>query len=246
MKTPALRLPKSWADLTDKELRFIYSALDVAQDQMTLKVMFFFHVNNMVLYGESEGLYTVLWGRHIRYIPCDEMRLAILSLRWMDTPPSSPVVPRKISGKKTPDPRLRELPFGEWLAVDNLFSGFLATQRDDLLMQAAAIILKKKKLRKFSKADSYAVFFWIFAVKTSLSREFPTLFPEAETDEAMKSPAMIMKAAKESTNGMLRALTRADITKEDAVMKVPMYRAFAELEALSKEAEELKRQEKSK
>lgn len=236
------RIPDSWINLTNKELKFIYKALDVASDQTSLKVMLLLHINKIKIFGKSDNMYSILWKNKVRYIECLELQLAVTKLKWIDTPPTIPIAPMKIAGIKIKDKQLRKLKFGEWLSVDNLFIGFMATENKDLLKQIILIITKKNKVKQFAAEDAYAIFFWILGIKSALCSQFPTLFPKIKTEGSMKTPEILAKEARESTNGMLRALTKADVTKESAVMDVLMYRAFEELEALAKESEELKRQ----
>jgi hypothetical protein len=98
-----------------------------------------------------------------------------------------------------------EVPFEKYLYCDNLYQGFLQTKSNDILKEMAQLV---------------GVFYWFAALKTFFSRKFHHfLQPIGDTSTcnllAVQSTA---EKIEESMNSQIRALTKADITKEKQIL----------------------------
>ena len=63
----------------------------------------------------------------------------IPSLGWLDAIPASPVRLKKIRNHASVDAKFLGMPFATYIVVENLYQGFLSTQKDALLDKIAAV-----------------------------------------------------------------------------------------------------------
>ena len=71
------------------------------------------------------------------------------------------------------------VPFADYLALDNLYTGYLQTQRNDLLRDMAAILYKSEKIT-LTDEEAISVFYWFASLKAYYQRRFPYLFSALE------------------------------------------------------------------
>ena len=136
------------------------------------------------------------------------------------------------------DARLHDVPFKEYVSIENYYQGFLRT-RDNALLRSMAILLyvdrKGRHPRRFnpSEEELLSVFLWIASVKNHFTKCFPYLFrpPEQLEGEAFNMLELV--------NAEIRALTGGDITKEREVLQMDCWRALTELNEKAREAQEL-------
>ena len=160
-------------------------------------------------------------------------------------PPKFPWCPKRLGSRKTPDPKLYELNFGAWLAVDNLYQGYLQTQNPDLLQNIAAILLPWS-FRKMRRWELEAVFRWVASVKDFYTVRFSNFFSNTSDENSLGKAAPSATQIEDAMNAQIRALTKGDISKEAEILNMPTLRALTELNAQAREYQELNRKTKAK
>ena len=133
--------------------------------------------------------------------------------------------------------------FGNFLALDNLYQGFLQTQNPELLRDMAALMYQAPKIH-LSKVEEISIFYWY----TSLKRYFANMFTHffhMEQVSANNPTALSFQQLQQNMNTQIRALTGGDITKEKEVLEMDCWRALTELEAKAIDYEELQKTTKS-
>ena len=138
------------------------------------------------------------------------------------------------------DFELRELMFGLYLQVENLYQAFLTTRDYRHLLSMAKVLYgvpdgdESPELRD---EVLMGVFLWVGAVKGLLGEWFPHFLKPA-TEHA----EVTQRSQYESTQAQIRLLTKGDVTKQDYILNhTDTWTALAELDALAQEAEEIKR-----
>lgn len=138
------------------------------------------------------------------------------------------------------DFELRELMFGDWLRVENLYQAFLATREDGHLLGIARVLYRvpdESEATEFCEEVLTGVFLWMGAVKNMLGEWFPHFLRPVSGQNATTQHGQY-----ESTKAQIRLLTKGDVTKQDYILNhTDTWTALAELDALAKEAEEIKR-----
>ena len=246
--TVKLFVPKSYNELSQAQARWIFRTLTKYPDMNTMvfKTMAFLHFSGLKVITRFEDTedFLVKSGHTIFRIAPEQIAIATRSLDWILFPPKYPWCPNKIAWRTTPDPRLFDLPFGNWLAIDNLYQGYIHTQDPQLLRKIASIILPKFR-RPLKDWELQAIFRWIISVKEFYTSRFSHFFVPVSGDGNLGSSAPSPRQIEDAMNAQIRALTKGDIAKEQQILQMPTLRALIELDAQAREFQELNKKTSS-
>ena len=236
-KNISIVLPKSWQELTDRQLYYIYNlfADNLSSEQIkTYCLMKWGKLQVVCRYGNGY----LLKRDKVKFVVTAELLAdAIHALDWIDELPPYPVRITAIGRAKAIDGAFMGVSLEKFLYCDNLYQGFLDTQNHSLLGQMAEVLYEKDGI-KINKTEKISIFYWWASLKSLLSRSFPTFLRPMESDNLIDDKTIGDKL-RESMNAQIRALTKGDITKEKDVLAMDTWRAMTELEAQSKEYEEI-------
>lgn len=234
-------VPKSWQELTDRQLYYIYNlfADNLSSPQIkTFCLMKWGKLNVVCRYGDG---YMLRQGKTKFVVSAELLADAIHALDWIDELPSSPIRISVIGKAKAVDGSFMGVPLNKFLYCDNLYQGYLETQNHSLLAQMAEVLYDKEGIN-VNQAEKISIFYWWAALKLLLSRSFPTFLQPMPVDmDNLLDDRNIGKKLQEAMNAQIRALTKGDITKEQDVLAMDTWRAMTELEAQAKEYEEIRR-----
>lgn len=243
-----LSLPSSWAQLSELELRNMYAAMaanpldDVRL--IGLRVLAGIRFNRL---RDSDGeVFFTMPVKHsdgkvrrmVFYLKPEVLGSIMSELDWMREPGMEPARLPRIGRHAAVDARLRNLPFGDYLLVENLHQGFVQSRNPDALAKAARILYPGYRGSKFGRVQVINMLNWLLQLKGLFSARFPNFFKPALDDGGESSIEDIY-------NNQIRALTGGDITKEAQIKAIDCWRALTELDFKAREAEEL-RQEQAK
>lgn len=177
-------------------------------------------------------------GRHgIVAVNERELAWAASQLAWLAQNPDKPVRLEMIDGHRAVAADWHGLQFGDYLAVDNFYQGYLATHDGRLLEEAARLLYRRRdgypaRRIRLNEHQTLGVVMWIASAKEWLARHFTDLFRKAGDGAAEPDMRKVMDAE-------IRALTDGDITKEAAVLRMDCWRALTELNAKAREARKI-------
>lgn len=240
-------MPKDWSELDDQQLYYVYSliAANLSSEQIKTYCLFRFgKIKMLCKYGDG---YLVKHEKVEYLVNAEVITQAIQALNYLDDVPEKPVRISKIKRHKAHDVLLQDMDFQSYLYVENLYQGFLVTQQHNMLNEMGQMLYNSEKLI-LSQAEKMNVFYWWTAVKVHFSKQFPNLFRQG-TDEGSNligDSRSLSKKMHDSMNNQIRALTKGDITKEEEILKMNLWRALTELDNLARESEELNRKFKKK
>lgn len=240
-------MPKGWSELDDQQLYYVYSliAANLSSEQIKTYCLFRFgKIKMLCKYGDG---YLVKHEKVEYLVNAEVITQAIQALNYLDDVPEKPVRISKIKRHKAHDVLLQDMDFQSYLYVENLYQGFLVTQQHNMLNEMGQMLYNSEKLI-LSQAEKMNVFYWWTAVKVHFSKQFPNLFRQG-TDEGSNligDSRSLSKKMHDSMNNQIRALTKGDITKEEEILKMNLWRALTELDNLARESEELNRKFKKK
>jgi len=158
------------------------------------------------------------------------------ALNWITAIPYVPVRPDKLRGHKALAADFSGVPFETYIITDNLYQGYLQTQRNEILNDLAQVLYDRRfKLKEWERI---AVFYWVASLKNYLSHKYPDLFKPAGELSGSNMLGSSTPGVEESMNAQIRALTKGDVTKEEAVLSLETHRALTELNAQAKEYKE--------
>ena len=249
MITIDLKAPKSWDELTDNQLRYVFGLIAQGLTAPELKTYCLIHWSGMqVLHKYGKG-WMCKFADDEFVVTVEQVNAAISSLNWLDQVPAMPVRIEKIGKHRALPADFQEVPFETFIICDNLYQGYLSTKNEKLLEYMAAHLYESDDLT-LTDAERLNVFYWFASLKAYLAHEFSHLFTPIITidrDRNMFKPRIEKyNMLKDAVNAQIRALTKGDITKEKEVLAIDTWRAFTELDALAKEYDEFNQKYPSK
>lgn len=238
MKKISINLPRSWEELTDKQLYYVYNLFSDNLSLIQIKTLCFMRWGNIRVDSRVGNDYILRRGKDKFSVSANLIADAIHSLDWINDFPATPVRISSIGGHQALDASFYGVEFEKYLYVDNLYQGYLFTHNHALLDQMSAVLYGSSA--RPNKTEKIAIFYWWCSLKSLFSRSFPNFFQPSNTTEK-DDVDMLKHRLNEAMNAQIRALTKGDITKEKEVLAMDTWRALTELDAQAKECEEMKR-----
>lgn len=247
-----LAVPQGWHELSDKQLRYAFELIAKGFTSDEIKTLCLFRWSGLSVRHRHNAEFSAGAERQAGYI-CrlrkQTFRLTALqiaevlpALDWLDTIPPKPVCISRIGRYRPFAADFSEVAFEKFIICDNLYQGYLATQRDDLLDQLASILYNHNlSPHNLSPAHRVSVFYWFASVKDLFARQYSNFFQPSAQPENLLGGSRLPTGAQiqQSVNAMIRALTKGDITKEREILSLDTHRALTELDAQAKEYREL-------
>ena len=240
MQTINITVPKGWHELTQKQLRYLYYLISEGYSSTAIKTLCLFRWSGRRVLSRKRGQFYLRMGKVEFFVTALQIAEAITTLSWLDDIPPMPVRLERIGWHRAVRADFQGVPFGTFIACENLYQGFLNTQNEDLLRQMATHLYGSRRIRP-RKAERTSIFYWFASLKNLLSRTFPHFLQAATADSSanMLGTPDIGRRLQESMNAQIRALTKGDITKEKEILAFDTWRALTELDAQAKSYEEL-------
>ena len=236
----SVTLPKSWAELTDAQLYYVYGLLSDNLSAAQVKTYCFFRWTGLKVLNRYGNGWEISRGETRGYIEPGVIATAISVLDWMDELPSVPVRISKIKGFAAVDATLLGFSFEKYLYCDNLYQGYLEKQDHNLLAEMAKLLYDTESLI-LNQAEKMSIFYWWAAVKSLFSRTFCHFLTPLSPDTLMEGGASLSHKLQSAMNAQIRALTGGDITKHRQVLGMDVWTAMWELDAKAEEYNEIKR-----
>lgn len=213
-------------------------AADYSQGQINLYLLLkFAGFKNISPVADLQDVYEVRPGKRKIRVSLESLFAAAKHFDFIREIPPMPVRLEKIGRASAAPADLHSLPFASYIALDNLWQGYLYTQKEELLEDMAAILYDSENL-KLLPFQRLSIFFWFSSVKRLFGNLFPYFLKESDVDDPTPPDYDSMRRA---MNTQIRALTKGDVTKEEQVKSLDVWSALTELDALAKEYEEMER-----
>lgn len=249
-KTPAtfldnvlnFSLPDSWEKLTQWQLWYVCYAM-VNFDETQAKTYIFIRLLGIkVIHKKKDGWVcsVMLKNRLHFFLENWQIQSFIKVLDFIYNPGINPVRLEVVGELYAVDVLLRGIIFKDYLTLENLYQGYLQTNRQELLMKMARLLYIDKhgnhpEKPSFPDAELLSVFIWYAAIKNRFAMVFPYFFGKVgEGMEDVPDMANVM-------NAQIRALTGGDVTKENEVLNMDCWRALTELNEKARETAEFKK-----
>lgn len=120
---------------------------------------------------QEGSLFVVRRGKQVFPISALQITEAISNLEWLGDFPVYPVRLSRIGFHCAVNADLQNVSFEDFLTLDNLYQGYLQTQKENLLHDMALILYQARFIR-LSKEEATCIFYWF----TSVKRYFASLF----------------------------------------------------------------------
>lgn len=262
-----VRVPSSWDELSNARKAYVFRLLsrDVPVDE--IKALCFIRWSGFKVLAPYDDKFTLVkFDKQWLRLKPEMLAQASSSLNWMDTPPPAPSPISKYRLHHCLNPYFNGVPFEKFLYLDNLYQGIIAHQNqqmalaqagqpvdvddsieESLLTQMTSILYRFLGNPKcHPKYINLNTLYWWTSLKLYFAGRFPHLFqPTANQQNALENPALLGQKLQASMDAQIRILTKGDVTKEKAILKLDTVRALTELDALCKESEEIKAKTKT-
>ena len=240
MITLNLTLPTCWQELTLSQLRYVFFLLSQNYSADEVKTYCFCRFGGLKVLERTDTGYRVLYNNNPHIITALQIAEQLPRLAWLDELPLVPVRLPNIGKHKAVSADLTGVPFSDYLCCDNLYQGYLQTQRNDLLTEIARILYRTPDIT-LTPEEEISVFYWFSSLKAYYHRRFSYLFSTEPTQggnllSSMETTEMKLQTAMDN---QIRALTKGDVTKETEVLATDTIRALTELNAMAREYQEL-------
>lgn len=207
-----------------------------------VKTYCLFHWSKIVVlhrYGDNGYMCKLRKKRFV--MTAEQVTAAIAFLEWIKQLPRFPVRLEKIGGHHAVPADMQGVPLETFIICDNLYQGYLSTQKEEMLDEMAAHLYGTSRL---NAAERINIFYWFASVKAMMAQEFKNFFQPMLNDSSnmIENNKTQYEILKEAVNAQIRALTKGDVTKEKEVLAMDTWRALTELDAQAREYEQLKKQ----
>lgn len=241
-----IRLPESWAELTQRELVDVCSIMSHLSEAKVRSAHFplFRYFTGLKILSCDGDIFTCRIKAHdvrhnkIRRIICkfSPVMLAELldPLDFVLEPGSVPVRPDSWHGARAVDAQFHGVTFGTYLQIENLYQGFISSHNPAALVSLARLLYPGIKERHIDAPFIYAMLQWLVQVKGLFARMWHNFFKPATGESSAPSMLDVM-------NNEIRALTGGDVSKEEVIFEIDCWRALTELDFKARETEEMKR-----
>ncbi len=245
----AFTIPSGWEELTPEQLRFVIRMIwlysgdgtgDAWKDGVLAAVLVKFCNIEIQKLTDSGWMCRERKSGDCFILDTELLPSMMEKVAWTVDTDNLTVRIDRVGEYQAVDFLLQELPFGEYLKAENYFQSYLIGREEKSLIGLARILYRIPDDASVPELRDWmllATFLWFNAVKQELGRQFPRFLKlSGEQGEAVTRQSLI-----ESMRAQIRLLTKGDVTKEQYVRdNVDTWTALAELDALAKEAEEIK------
>lgn len=244
METLNLTAPTSWQELTQKQLLHIFTCIAAGYSTTQIKTCALLRWNNLDVLEEARpGTYVIRKDKKRYEVSTAQIVPLLTALDYIGDIPSVPVQLEDIKGHIALPADFSEVPFNTFIMCENLYQGYLHTQKAELLAEMASHLYGFNAPTTLTRAQEVSIFYWWTSLKHYFGNMFPNfLKPATAPDDSLSSN--LYRQLSESMNAQIRALTKGDITKEKEVLAMDTWRALTELDAQAKEYDEMKRKSK--
>lgn len=238
--TETLYLPNGWHALTPEQAALALRLLS-QHDGAEVRLRFV-----LALYGLKRGrtiggdpvIYKLLNDGRKGRVSLEEISHAIDALDWLFEPWPQPIALPPIAQCAPLAPELHGLAFGDWLAIDNYYQGYLHTHHEDALEHIVRLLWPDLAHTDLvpTRAECLGALLWVECIKRVFAEHFPDFL--RPIDEPLPDPHHDMTHA---MNAQIRALTGGDVCKEEQVLAIDVWRAMTELNEKAREAKAMQR-----
>lgn len=243
----SFKVPSSWKELSQDELRYVLRLLWLYNEhpdgQQRMQVAAFLHFCHIEVVRRTDQRWLCRERKSGKSFLLDPDLLPSLlqSVEWLTDTEKVDVRIEQVGDYKAVDFELQELPFGKYLEAENNFQSYLQSKQQSCLAELAKILYlvpDGSDGPAFNEEEQLGAFLWYNAAKQQLGQQFPNFLKPAEG----KPEAITRESLIEAMRAQIRLLTKGDVTKQKYILEeTDTWTALAELDALAKESEEIKR-----
>ena len=140
-KTIDIKLPTRWEDLTQKQLRYLFTLIAQGYSIDEVKAFCLFRWNKIsILHRYGEKGYMCKKSKQRFVITALQVAQAVAALDWLRTLPAYPIRLQRIGRLHAIPADFQGVPFETFIVCDNLYQGYISTQNEQLLDEMAKFL----------------------------------------------------------------------------------------------------------
>lgn len=247
-----LTLPRSWQELTERQLLFVASVINSMRSKYDLLIPVLMQFTGIRVHPEVEQVSDGSWYRHPslkKPFILDDDQLVIMADRLsylMDIDECNPI--RWVKLARARHRRMYNATFEEYLMCENYFFAYTKTYQPNFLECLVSVLYRlpwqrwnsdkiEKRARWFRNIHQDkkgAIFLWYLGFRNYVKRRCPKLFSGSGSETDIRT----------YINGVIHTLNNGDITITDRLLKQPCWYALDELEQRAAERERIEKSQK--
>lgn len=245
-----LSIPKSYKELSEKQIRYIAELQVNGFDELKIWHYCFIKFSGIKPISETEDSYVFKLKKKFFTLTVSEMNYFAKKLNWI-TKTYFGLVPFSFGKYKPCDSLLRDTNFIQYLDAENFYQQFIYTKNEQALFNLAATLYqpgakydnkKTEKIanyfkKKLTEAEKIILIMWMMGIKEFFMKKFKFLFVNNSSEEADESVPDMFEIMK----NQIRILTAGNIKDEPAILKSPTWSALYELNKKCEEADAMQR-----
>lgn len=243
MITLNLTLPTCWQELTQTQMRYVFFLMTQNYTADEVKTFCLCRFGGLKVLERTDTGYRVLYENNPHDITAVQIAEQLPRLAWLDELPLVPLRLLQIGKHNAVAADLSGVPFADYLYCDNLYTGYLQTQNDALLVEMASKLYNAPDIA-LSPEETISIFYWFASLKAYYQRRFRHLFAPSTDGNLLGDTASMADKLQSAMDNQIRALTKGDVTKEEQVLATDSIRALTELDAMAREYQELQKEMK--
>ena len=240
-----ITVPSCWQELSDKQMRFLFGLLTGEFSLSQIQTMCLIKWSGLKVLRREGAIYVAKYKKQVFPLSAQQLAEAQQALNWIGDFPVYPVRLSKIGFHKPLPANFQGVKFGEFLALDNLYQGYLQTKKNEIAVEMAKILYQSTRIHRITPIEEINTVYWFTSLKRYFADMFRHYFKQSD-DNALAPPIINFSYLQKNMNTQIRALTGGDITKEEQVLNMDVWRALTELDAKAKDFEEMERNRKKK
>lgn len=237
-------MPTRWNELTQEQLRIVltlYATFGDQPDGMTqIKTAAWANFCRVGFVRPMDGgqLCVLLDSREHFLLDTDLLPAIMRDLEFLEHPEQMDIRLETFGAFKAKSMYLEEITFEQYLRLENWYQTYLVTHDDDMLRNMATVMygMEKPQTVGIKQDILLGIFLWYGAVKHRFAELYPHFLKPASG-----AGQICQESLREAIDAQLRLLTKGDVTKINGVLQTLLPYAMAELDALAREADEIKR-----
>lgn len=238
-----IKLPKSWGEMSQKQLIFFYRLLNVEQSIEALILMCFLKWGDIKVIGKIKDSdeFLLRKKKDFFFLSAQDIHDMMRTLNFLKEIPKTPAVIQKYGRHKAVDNLFRGVRFGSYLSCVSIWSEMMKSPNIDADKLRSLVEILYGCRPKSVRGEYFScIVFWMSSIQEFFAKRFPDLFSPASSSDGQGSlGASAQSSFQDSSNAMIRALTKGDVLKEMEVLDIDVWRALTELNAQAKETKSI-------
>ena len=246
-----LTVPRGYAEMNEKQLRYVASLQVSGQSEESMRTKCFIRFAGIKPVAHLGEIYFFIRPKFKGTFSLKAEEVAYFSKKmdWITKNYIGITPIQKIGRYQAVDRIFRDITFAQYLDAENYYQAFIFTKKEQYLHKLMSTLYQTGKkydssltdkrakyfARKASETEKIATIMWMMGVKEYFSIKFSYLFSVSSAGgDDQKAPDMF-----EIISNQVRALTDGDVTKQKAVLASNTWDALKELNEKAKEAKNL-------